>query len=255
MKLKHFAILTIAFIVGWFLSSVTFGQITGPASVQSGTLAIFETDQKADWSITPTSKSTGMFFADSSGTRIFFASPVAGEYEVICATAENDEPKLYTFVFVNGDGKITPEPPTPPEPKPQTFTDWIKANIPVDATQAELSGISGWFESVSARIKQGTIRTVDQAFASVRTNAQRYSSWQEFLEKLSKREELQTEDVKKLGETFAEIAEGMKNETSAERRMQNAELKSENDSTLCETGDCPVPSKPVKPQTTSRRRW
>lgn len=263
MTKKHHFILLIAFVLGWISVSITFGQITGPISVQAGTLAIFETDQKADWSISPTSKTAGMFFADSSGTRIFFASPVAGEYEVIAATVEDGEPKLYTLAFVNGQGGPTPQPePDPqPEPEPVTFADWIKANVPDNVTPDELSSISYQFESTAARIKQGTIRTVDQAFASVRINAQRYENWQGFLEKLSKREELQTEDVRQLGKVFEEIAESLESKSSLELGVLSVELNSDNSklqtpiSTPCETGNCPTPQKPAKPQTTSRRRW
>ena len=263
MKSKHYAILVAAFIAGWFFASMTFGQIVGPTKTQAGTLAVFETTEPADWSVSPSIKTTGMYFPDSTGTKLYFASPIKGDYEINAAVILDGKPTLLTFAFVNGEG-VSPGPSPEPEPTPQpkTLADWVKENIPSNAKQEEINTMASAFSLSASGIERNTIRTIDQAFAVIRTQANRYDGWNDFLAGLTDREELKTENVKTLGTVFDEVGKSLEGknsvefgaERSLELKTENSKLKTQNSKLEpdCSTGDCPTSQ---KPQTQRFRRW
>ena len=93
-------------------------EISGAVQIPSGIPAIFELETKAAWVLTPIDIAQDKYFVDSSGTKIFFASPIEGSYTIIASYLnENHEIEQAIHSFNVGSYSPNPQPdPTPPPP-------------------------------------------------------------------------------------------------------------------------------------------
>ena len=188
--------------------------IAGPLAANVGELCVFrlnDSGTKADWIIVP----PATCYIDSSGSSLAFASNVSAKYTIIAAIVEDGVPKILTHICEYG---ISPEPSPTPQPKPDpptSLTEWIAQNIP-DAGRGQCTALASCYESAAEGIDKGSIRTPEAAYSTLRTVTQtkiKPEIWGTFLDALSIKitERLDgSNDIKKLGTIFSDIAVGLK---------------------------------------------
>lgn len=189
--------------------------ISGDLTANLGELCVFKLNDstaRADWVIVPETK----YYIDSSGSSLAFASNVPARYTIIAAIVTEGQSKILTHVIDYGlSPEPTPQPTPEPIPEPVTLSHWVRKNVPpLEYSQA--SALAACYESVVTGIENGTIKSQAAAYSLIRTATQtkiNISIWQPFLDKLSVKvtEKLDgSDDVKKLGLIFKEIADGLK---------------------------------------------
>jgi hypothetical protein len=206
----------------WTLASPakTAEFIDGPLAANIGELCVFrlnDTATKADWAIIPQST----FYVDSGKNSICFASTVAARYTIIAAIVENGEAKILLHFCDYGGAVPNPSPgPTPiPLPKPETLKDWVTQNKPAVPDTA-LAALATCYRSAAEGIEKGAFKTQTSASSALRTATQtkiKPEVWGDFLDKLETQitEKLAgSSEVKKLGELFEEVADGLRLQTS-----------------------------------------
>jgi len=191
--------------------------ITGPLAANVGELCVFRLNDpgtKADWIIVP----PATCYIDSSGSSLAFASNVPAKYTIIAAIVEEGVPKILTHVCEYG---VSPEPtpnPTPipnPKPEPSNLAVWVAKNIPEEG-RSQCAALASCYEATAEAIEKNTIRTTEAAFSTLRTATQtkvKPDIWGSFLDQLAVKvtERLDgSNDVRKLGVIFSEIANGLK---------------------------------------------
>jgi hypothetical protein len=167
---------------------------------------------KADWIIVPPATS----YVDSSGSSLAFASNVPAKYTIIAAIVEDGEPKILTHICEYGfSPEPTPSPPPSPKPEPTNLADWVTKNIP-EGGRSQCTALASCYESAADGIDNGSIRTPEAAYSTLRTATQtkiKPEIWGNFLDQLSVKvtEKMGgSNDVKKLGTIFSDIAVGLK---------------------------------------------
>lgn len=142
-------------------------EITGPESVETGTLAVFTAETEGAWAIFPETP----IAADSAGNRCFFASNKEQEFTLVFCHIADSKPIISTFTFFNGS---RPEPIPEPEPEPKP-TDPLEASV--QKWTIELAGplfekekgaMIATLDSVLAGFDAGTLRTVPGSRAAFR---------------------------------------------------------------------------------------
>ncbi len=221
----------LGFVVFFVLTAAVFGQsvaIDGPKSAGVGELCVFHLTSEeaiADWQIVPPTE----FYVDTSSRTLVFATPKAGNYTIIAATLVENRPIVLTHAFHYG-GNPQPEPdPKPEPPKPLTLKDWVTHNIPADG-KSNTKFLADCFDSAASGMDRGMIRSVDAAYASVRTCTQTKVNakvWGAFFDGLETQvnEKLGNGNTKDLAALYREIAQGLRVEVKA---VEN-----------CPTGNCP----------------
>ena len=187
--------------------------ITGPLAANVGELCVFrlsDSGTKADWIIVP----PATCYIDSSGSSLAFASNIPAKYTIIAAIVEKGVPKILTHVCEYG---VSPEPmPSPtPMPTPTNLAEWITKHIP-EGGQSQCAALASCYEATAEAIEKNTVRTAEAAFSTLRTATQtkiKPAIWGSFLDQLAVNvtERLDgSNDVRKLGVIFSEIANGLK---------------------------------------------
>jgi len=191
--------------------------ITGPLAANVGELCVFrlsDSGTKADWIIVP----PATCYIDSSGSSLAFASNIPAKYTIIAAIVEKGVPKILTHVCEYG---VSPEPspnPTPipnPKPEPSNLAEWVAKNIPEEG-RSQCAALASCYEATAEAIEKNTIQTTEAAFSTLRTATQtkiKPDIWGPFLDQLAVKvtERLDgSNDVRKLGAIFSEIANGLK---------------------------------------------
>jgi len=203
--------------------------IVGPASSNAGQLVVFETSVSADWTVTPVDQNSGTFIVDSSGTRLYFASPTKGVFTVAAAVIVDSKPKILTHTFNNGAGEVNPFPPTPepiPTPPSTTFQSWVEKRVSeIDKTQyfAEektqvVASLNAAVNAIDRRIARDVTQVQSQIVITVSGSLPRVSKdsvkrWNPFLSDLGKEIENQLKgetDLKEVRRLLVEAMEGLK---------------------------------------------
>ena len=197
--------------------------ISGPLAASVGELCVFRLNDpatRADWIIVRQSAfgPAATCYIDSSGSSLAFASNIPAQYTIIAAIVEDGVPKILTHICEYG---ISPEPtpiptPTPtPTPQPANLTEWVTQNIP-EGGRSQSAALASCYESAADGIDKGAIKSTEAAFSAIRTGAQtkiKPDIWGTFLDALSIKitEKLDgSNDVRKLGTIFSEVANGLK---------------------------------------------
>ncbi|MCL2305694.1 MAG: hypothetical protein FWC43_10150 [Planctomycetaceae bacterium] len=231
--------------------------IAGPLAASVGELCVFRLSDpgtKADWIIVP----PATCYIDSSGSSLAFASNVPAKYTIIAAIVEEGVPKILSHICDYG---LSPEPtpgptPTPnptPIPQPANLTEWVTKNIP-ESGRSQAAALASCYEAAAEAIEKNAIRTTEAAFSTLRTATQtkiKPDIWGSFLDQLAVKvtEKLDgSNDVKKLGTIFSEIANGLRLQTS-DGRLQNEH--SDGESTISTNPDAPIPDVCCLPSATS----
>ena len=225
----------IALLICW--SGVVFGQtvaIDGPKSAGVGELCVFNLtcdEAVADWQIVPQAD----FYVDSAKRTLVFSTPRAGNYTIIAATIVDNKPLVLTHACsygINPTPYPQPDPqPQPDPPKPATLKDWVTQNIPSDGRK-DMKYLADCFDSAASGMERGTIRTVDAAYASIRTNTQTKVSnktWGGFFDGLEAEVNAKLGDgkTKELASLYRQVAQGLR----ADVQASTAD---------CPTGTCPL---------------
>ena len=229
MTKKQLFYLFLAFLIGLGLTKLVVAQtqIKGPEQTRTGTLTIFEITptQGADWSITPTAGTPDTFQVDSSGDKLYFASPNAGVYTIVAAIVVEGKPQLLTHAFVNTGGDVKPS-PDPPEPNPtpdQALAIWIKSELPKLVKSKNLAQerllVAQSFRETVQKIDAGTIKNAQNARTQLQislTMTLAFASdaaideWQSLLTELSKKmaDELggKVNDVNSVKSVFEQVS-------------------------------------------------
>lgn len=166
-------------------------EITGPESVETGTLAVFAAETEGAWAIFPETP----IAADSAGNRCFFASNKEQEFTLVFCHIVDEKPVISTFSFFNGS---RPEPTPEPEPEP---TDPLTASVQkwtVDLAgplfEREKQAMISTLDSVLAGFDAGTLRTVPGSRAAFRKiwdekataiSAESVQRWSGFISEIS----------------------------------------------------------------------
>ncbi|MCL2120276.1 MAG: hypothetical protein FWH27_17810 [Planctomycetaceae bacterium] len=234
----YFSMFLIAIAIFW--SGLVFGQsvaIDGPKSAGVGELCVFNltSDEAiADWQIVPQAD----FYVDTAKRTLVFSTPRAGNYTIIAATILEGKPLVLTHACSYGTSPAPypqpdPQPqPQPDPPKPSTLKDWVTQNIPNDGRK-DAKYLADCFDSAASGMERGTIRTVDAAYASIRTCTQTKVSnktWGGFFDGLE-------------GEVSGKLGDGKTKKLAALYRQIAQGLRAEVTSTVvddCPTGTCPV---------------
>jgi hypothetical protein len=224
-------------VLAIFWSGLVFGQsvaIDGPKSAGVGELCVFNLtcdEAIADWQVVPQAD----FYVDTAKRTMVFSTPKAGNYTIIAATIVEGKPFVLTHACgygVNPAPYPQPDPqPQPDPPKPSTLKDWVTQNIPNDGRK-DTKYLADCFDSAASGMERGTIRTVDAAYASIRTNTQTKMSnktWSGFFDGLETQvnEKLGDGKTKELAALYRQIAQGLRAEVT-------------NTTDDCPTGTCPV---------------
>ncbi len=225
----------ISLFVVLVLTGFVFGQsvaIDGPNSAGVGELCVFHLTSEeaiADWQIIPQAE----FYVDTSKRTLVFSTPKAGNYTIIAATIVEDKPLVLTHACRYGGDKVpNPEPkpdPEPEPPKPLTLKDWVTQNIPNDGKK-DTKYLAECFDNAASGMERGMIRTVDAAYASVRTCTQTKANnkvWATFFDGLAAQvhEKLSGGNTKDLAALYRQIAQGLRAEVTTPEN--------------CPTGNCP----------------
>ncbi|MCL2119435.1 MAG: hypothetical protein FWH27_13515 [Planctomycetaceae bacterium] len=230
----YFSTLLIATAIFW--SGLAFGQtvaIDGPKGAGVGELCVFtltSDEAVADWQVVPQTD----FYVDTAKRTLVFSTPKAGHYTIIAATIVESKPLVLTHACsygVNPAPNPQPEPqPQPEPPKPATLKEWVTQNIPNDGVK-DTRYLADCFDNTASGMERGTIRSLDAAYASIRTCTQTKVSnkvWSGFFDGL------ETEVSGKLGD-------GKTKELAALYRQIAQGLRAEVTGTAdCPTGTCPV---------------
>ena len=238
MRQKNYlSMLLIALTICW--SGLVFGQsvaIDGPKNAGVGELCVFNltSDEAiADWNIVPQAD----FYVDTAKRTLVFSTPRAGNYTIIAATIVEGKPLVLTHACSYGTSPSPyPEPnpqpqPQPDPPKPATLKDWVTQNIPNDGRK-DTKYLADCFDNAASGMERGTIRTVDAAYASIRTNTQTKVSnktWGGFFDGLETEVNAKLGDgkTKELATLYRQVAQGLR----ADVQASTAD---------CPTGTCPV---------------
>lgn len=224
-------------------------KLVGPKEARAGQLVVFEcistrasnpetsttplagtiqtsSSPNTDWIVTPIETASGCWSVDSSGSRLYFASPTAGTFTVIAATSIEGRSMIHSAHFFNG---TTPPPePSPqpqPDPLPRNFAEWVKVesqSVDSPRSSRERSELGACFELILSGIDRGTIKSPQAARTMLRRcwaarsaaiHPESAALWNGFLEKLGER--IGTElgaEINKLSairSLYAEAAEGL----------------------------------------------
>jgi hypothetical protein len=204
---------------GWQLKepSASAEFISGPLAASVGELCVFRLNDsctKADWTIVP----SATCYIDSSGSSLAFASNVSAKYTIIAAIVEDGVPKILTHICEYGNSPEPSPSPTPtpkPEPPPTNLTEWVTKNIP-EGGQNQCAALASCYEAAADGIDKGSIKTPEAAFSAIRTATQtkiKSDIWGSFLDQLAVKVTEKVDgsnDVRKLGAIFSEIASGLK---------------------------------------------
>ena len=186
-------------------------ELVGPDRVPLGTLASFEITpaQEASWHIVTPSLDTETYQVDTGSAKLYFASPIPGNYTVIAGIIIDGKPQLLVKTFINGeeDAKPIPVPPV------SSLETWIKTQAPVlvkgkgFASESQL--VAECFEQIVRRIDEGNIKTPQNAQTQLQitltetltlTSPTAVTDWMPFFAELSRR--LETE----LGDNIDDLA-------------------------------------------------
>lgn len=197
----------------WFLCvvSVLFpvvalanGIKNNSTSEDVGTLKVFEVADTATWLMIPQNDN---WTVDSDGKRLYFASPVKGEFTVICAMKDETNAsgvKIHSLTFTNGK-------------KSDDKTDGDDFFALVDDLKSKVGGATNNESNLLAYQFQKTIKSIDDksltSCASAKmtvlnlwntyASKQAVSKWNVFFEGLDS--ELEKDDLNKLKEQFLVI--------------------------------------------------
>ncbi len=224
----------ISLLVVLVLSGFVFGQsvtIDGPKNAGVGELCVFHLTSEeaiADWQIVPNAE----FYVDTSQRTLVFSTPKAGNYTIIAATIVENKPLVLTHFCSYGGDVPNPKPdpdPEPEPPKPLTLKDWVTQNIPNDGKK-DTKFLADCFDNAASGMERGMIRSVDAAYASVRTCTQTKAShkvWATFFDGLASQvhEKFTSGNTKDLAALYRQIAQGLRAEVTT---LEN-----------CPTGNCP----------------
>jgi len=240
----YFGTLLIAVAICW--SGFAFGQsvvIDGPKSAGVGELCVFTLtgdEAVADWQVVPQAD----FYVDTAKRTLVFSTPRAGNYTIIAATIVEGKPLVLTHACSYGTSPIPnpqPEPqpqPKPDPPKPTTLKEWVTQNIPSDGMK-DTKYLADCFDSTASGLERGTIRTVDAAYASIRTCTQTKVSnkvWGSFFDGLEIEVNAKLGDgkTKELAALYRQIAQGLRAD------VQTSLIGLPALDVDCPTGVCPV---------------
>ena len=238
MRKRQYCIGTLLIAVAIFWSGVVFAQsvtIDGPKSAGVGELCVFtltSDEAIADWQVVPQAD----FYVDTAKRTLVFSTPRAGNYTIIAATIVEGKPLVLTHACSYGTSPIpnpqpNPQPqPQPDPPKPATLKEWVTQNIPKDGMK-DTKYLADCFDNAASGMERGTIRTLDAAYASVRTCTQTKVSnkvWSTFFDGLEVEVNGKLGDgkTKDLAVLYRQIAQGLRAEVTA--------------TADCPTGTCPV---------------
>ena len=239
MRNRKYCIGTLLIALAILWSGLVLGQtvaIDGPKTAGVGELCVFNltSDEAiADWNIVPQAD----FYVDTAKRTLVFSTPKAGNYTIIAATIVEGKPLVLTHSCSYGLNPTpypqpNPEPqPQPDPPKPATLKDWVTQNIPNDGMK-DTKYLADCFDSTASGMERGMIRTVDAAYASIRTNTQTKVSnktWGGFFDGLETEvnKNLGNGNVKDLASLYRQIAQGLRAEVT-------------------NTADCPMGTCPVR---------
>ncbi len=222
----------ISLFVVLVLTGFVFGQsvaIDGPNNAGVGELCVFNLTSEeaiADWAIIPQAE----FYVDTSKRTLVFSTPKAGNYTIIAATIVEDKPIVLTHACRYGGDNVPNPEPEPEPPKPLTLKDWVTQNIPADGKK-DTKYLAECFDNAASGMERGMIRTVDAAYASVRTCTQTKVSnkvWTTFFDGLAAQvhEKLSNGTTKDLAALYRQIAQGLRAEVMAPDN--------------CPSGNCPA---------------
>lgn len=205
-------------------------EIVGPVVVKPGLPAVFELPSKAAWTVTPVDLAGDKFLTDSSGTKIFFASPVEATYTIVAAFLADDEIVQAVHIFsVSSKDDVSPNPnpepdpqPDPePTPEPDTLAAWVAKNAPT-GDKTRLAKVATVYAGQADGLGRNLIRTTDAAYYGIRKGMQPLvigEDWQNFQKALDeqlaktlaakKSADESLTDKEALRLAFAEISEGM----------------------------------------------
>ena len=242
----------ISLFVALMLTGFAFGQgitIDGPKNAGVGELCVFNLTSDvavADWQIVPQTE----FYVDSSKQTLVFSTPRAGNYTIIAATILDGNPLVLTHACSYGTSPSPnpqPEPdpqpePQPEPPKPLTLRDWVAQNIPADGKN-NAKYLADCYDIAASGMERGTIRSIDAAYASVRTSSQTKVSnkvWGGFFDGLSQQvdEKLGSGNTKDLATLYRQIAQGLRGDTVSAIPQSRSSMTIPLDN--CPTGTCPL---------------
>ena len=186
-------------------------ELVGPDHISSGTLASFEImpAQEASWHIVTPTQATETYQVDTSSSKLYFASPVRGNYTVIAGIVVEGKSELLVKTFANGT-----EDDDKSRPNVSSLEIWVKTQTPILVKSKEVAKesrlVADCFEQIVRRIENENIKTASNAqtqlqIALTATLSQAsptaVTDWLPFLTELSRRLE------QELGEKTDDLAE------------------------------------------------
>lgn len=206
--------------------------LSGPTRSDAGRLVVFETEEPADWTVTPQEDGVGCWAVDTSGRRLYFASEKTGVYTIVAAVVVNGKAVIATSHFYNGTETPRPRPEPQPDPSPQpspsppTLSDWaVSEAVKIDRPSAkkERLALAESFAGIAAGIERRTIKSPAAARTlfrqswnsrSVAVSPSAPGAWSGFLDELGRRLAEETDETSdELGvmcRLYAELAAALK---------------------------------------------
>ncbi len=206
-------------------------ELVGPDRIATGTLASFEVvpSQEASWNIVSTETSVESYKIDTDSSKLYFASPTAGNYTVVAGVVVDGKPILLLKTFVNGDEDVTPNPSPKPTPKPPvtSLEVWVQTQTPILVKSknlvAESQLVAGCFEQIVQRIADQNIRTAQNARTQLQitltaslaqASPTAVTDWMPFLAELSRQLEKELgdkiDDLSQVNKMLQTVCDAMK---------------------------------------------
>ena len=218
-----------------FYTNGTAQELTGIDRLTPGTLALFEIvpPQEASWHIVTPAPHAETYQVDTGSSKLYFASPVPGQYTITAGIVVDGKPQLLVKTFVNGEAD---EEPISVSPSP--LAKWIRTQTPLVVKSQNLASesrlVAECFEQIARRIDEGNIKTAQNArtqlqIALTATLAQAsptaVTDWSLFLTELSRR--LETElggkinDLAEVKKVIQNVGDAIKPLSTLKNPLQN----------------------------------
>lgn len=219
-------------------------RVVGPATAQAGDLVVLDASQSEAmgfaWVLADSDKT---FLPVDEGKRVVFATGTAGRYTFVLVAANADAQgkpavALAKHSLVVGGQPPGPDPnppgpnpnPDPPAPLPpgrfdlaRQARDWAASVMLPNADRVRTAGVvASNFESIATAIAAGTVSSIDDALAKLRTqnqtslSATEYQAWKagwnpQFNAALSRLDgENKLPGLSETAEAFREVASGLR---------------------------------------------
>jgi len=193
------------------------GGIVCPDSAEAGELIVAESAVAGSWTVLPDSWN-GCYRVDSDGTKLYFASPIAGDVYIVHASQGDAAPLISTHHLANGTAPGPgPSPTPPPVPPISDFADFVmreasKVNRPSEAEARAViferiaDGIDAGDYSDPVAVREAANADIERGFPQSSDIA-----WSEYQERVGERmAAMNLETLSDYSAMFREMVDGLR---------------------------------------------